>query len=299
VRASIAFTDVFVQDTVLGITEAASVTPGSIPNGPSASPSISGNGKVVTFISAAKNLVLSDTNASVDVFTRSLGRTARTERTSVDTTGVEADTGSSAPSISFDGNLVAFHTMASNLVTNDPNGLADVFVRDRLAQTTEIVSVYSLGVQADGYSSMAKISADGLSVAFSSAATNLVAGDTNDVEDIFVHERGSGTTLRASVSSAGVEGTRPSFGAAISADGRFVSYTSRSRSAHEHIFFRDRFAPSLTKQGSCPGPITLTVYGGTIGDDIAIAYGQAGYYIKPSHLARGSSSALKFRCLRF
>lgn len=287
VRASVGFSDVFVHDTVLGLTEAASVSPGSTPNGPSASPSISGNGKVVTFNSAASNLVLNDTNTSVDVFTRSLGRTARTERISVDSAGVEANAGSSAPSISFDGKLVAFHTMASNLVASDLNGLADVFVRDRLAQTTEIVSVDSLGVQADGHASMAKISADGLTVVFSSVATNLVAGDTNGVEDVFLHDRNSATTLRTSVSSAGVEGRRPSFGAAVSADGRYVSYTSRSRSAHEHIFFRDRFAPCLTKLGSCPGPITLTVYGGTIGDDIAIAYGQAGYYVKPSPPCQG------------
>jgi hypothetical protein len=156
-----------------------------------------------------------------------------------------------------------------------------------VAGLTHLVSVDALGVQGNGSSHSAEISGDGFSVVYSSLASNLVPGDTNGIEDVFVYQPPSGDVHRVSVNSAGAEGSWAAVSPAISNDGRFVSFTSRSRSAHEHIFFHDRFAPSLTKLGSCPGPITLTVYGGTIGNDVAIAYGKAGYYVKPSPPCQG------------
>src|SRR5690606_196143 len=108
---------------------------------------------------------------------------------------------------------------ASNLVRGDTNGREDVFVRDLLLGTTVRASVSSSGEQADGASREPSISADGRFVAFSSVATNLVGGDTNGREDVFVRDLVLGTTTRVSVSSDGVEADRSSYFPSISADG--------------------------------------------------------------------------------
>src|SRR5213078_1016671 len=106
------------------------------------------------------------------------------------------------------------------------NGATDVFVRDRQTGMTERVSVASDGTQANNASSYPVLSADGRFVAFDSAATDLVAGDTNGVSDVFVHDRQTGTTERVSVASDGTEGNAASAGATLSADGRFVAFHS-------------------------------------------------------------------------
>src|SRR5438552_1365614 len=105
-----------------------------------------------------------------------------TERVSVDSTGNQAEGADYSvtyiPSISADGRFVAFTSAAINLVPGDTNGVADVFVHDRLTGTTERVSVDSAGNQGNGDSRCPAISADGRFVACASAATNLVPGDT-------------------------------------------------------------------------------------------------------------------------
>jgi Tol biopolymer transport system component len=151
-----------------------------------------------------------------------------TERVSVDSAGVQAAFGdSTSPSISADGRYVAFASHASNLVSLDTNGSSDVFVHDRQSGTTERVSVGPAGAQAnDGTFGPVSISADGRYVAFASVATNLVSGDWNDTEDVFVHDRQSGTTECVSVSTGGVQGNSPTYSALISADGRHVAFAS-------------------------------------------------------------------------
>jgi Tol biopolymer transport system component len=113
-------------------------------------------------------------------------------------------------------------------VQGDANGLADVFVRDRQLGTTVRASVSSQGAEADGASSLACLSADGRFVAFQSAAANLVAGDNNGVDDVFVRDLVAGTTLRASVSFSGGEGDQSSVAPAISGDGRTVAFVCLS-----------------------------------------------------------------------
>ncbi len=130
-------------------------------------------------------------------------------------------------SISADGRFVAFQSDATSLVVGDTNGAPDIFVHDRQTGTTTRVSVDSAGGQANSGSSYPSISADGRFVAFVSWASNLVAGDTNGREDIFVHDRQSGTTTRVSVDSAGEQGNGYSnFAPTLSADGRFVAFAS-------------------------------------------------------------------------
>jgi len=132
---------------------------------------------------------------------------------------------SGEPSVSADGRYVAFTSSAVNLVAGDTNRATDVFVRDRQAGVTTLVSVDSAGVQANGRSGALSISGDGRYVAFLSNVTNLVQGDTNKAQDIFLRDRETGVTSRVSVTWRG-EANGGSFHPAISADGQFVAYDS-------------------------------------------------------------------------
>jgi Tol biopolymer transport system component len=189
----------------------------------------------VAFESAASNLVGRDTNRKVDVFVRDLA-TGKTSRVSVSSRGAQAACKgwceSTQPSLSTDGRYVAFESSATNLVRGDTNKLADVFVRDRRTGRTERVSVTSKGKQAgadrtNNGSNAPSISGDGRYVAFHSADSNLVPGDTNRTFDIFVHDRKTGRTTRVSVSSAGRQANGENVGApSFSADGRYVAFNS-------------------------------------------------------------------------
>jgi Tol biopolymer transport system component len=131
------------------------------------------------------------------------------------------------PSISADGRFVAFESYASNLVPEDTNGVEDVFVHDRETGETTRASVDSSGGQADRVSMFARLSADGRYVAFMTNAA-LVWNDTNITTDIYVHDRETGQTTRASVDSNGLEGNATSNTPTISGNGRFVTFWSGS-----------------------------------------------------------------------
>ncbi len=150
------------------------------------------------------------------------------ERVSVDNSGIQGDAGSIDISISEDGRYVAFNSLASNLVPGDTNGASDAFVYDRQTDVIERVSVDSLGAEASSvvYGGISISSSDGRYVSFSSVATNLVAGDSNGVEDVFVYDRNTDTVERVSLSSAGVQGGGASDLPSISADGRYVAFRS-------------------------------------------------------------------------
>jgi len=149
-----------------------------------------------------------------------------TTRVSVASDGTQGNANSSSSSISADGRFVAFVSYSTNLVAGDTNGQGDVFAHDRQTGQTTRVSVASDGTEGNGFCSEPSISADGRFVAFYSSATNLVAGDTNGVGDVFVHDRQTSQTTRVSVASDGTEGNGGSGAASISADGRFVAFLS-------------------------------------------------------------------------
>ena len=141
------------------------------------------------------------------------------ERVSISSVGIQADGDSEEPSISSDGFIVAFISEATNIVPGDTNDAQDVFVHDLDTGITERMSVASAGSQGDDDAFTLSLSSNGSFVAFGSFATNLVAGDTNDVIDVFVHDRDTGITARVSIASAGTQANDESFSPAISSTG--------------------------------------------------------------------------------
>jgi RHS repeat-associated protein len=222
-------------------------------NGASTSAAMSADGRWVAFTSAASNLVSGDTNAATDVFVRDR-LTGAVERASVSSTGAQANGASELPTISADGRYVAFRSLASNLVSGDTNAAWDIFVHDRATGVTERVSVSSSGGQGTGTNRDPALSADGRYVAFASTSANLVSGDTNGVQDIFVHDRLTGATTRISVDSAGVQGNADSSNPSISADSHLVGFDSTSTNlvsgdtnAARDVFLRDRTANTTSR----------------------------------------------------
>lgn len=224
------FTDVYLYDRDSRVTTLVSVGASGQPaNGPSQAqkfrPAIDGNCTTVAFSSDASNLVAGDTNGRTDVFARDLAG-ATTRLVSVGLGGAPADGASSFASMAGDNGLIAFQSVATNLVMGDTNRASDIFVADTMGGITR-ASVGAGGVQADGPSITPSISADGRCVAFASAATNLLPGDTNGVLDIYVACDGA-VTCRASVSSSGAEPDQMSFLPALNADGTIVAFKSNA-----------------------------------------------------------------------
>ncbi len=208
--------NVFLHDRITGETSLVSVSSGGDEiNG--FYPSISADGRFVAFSRVTKS---GNTYGPEDVYVRdrSTGETSRI---------TEGNADSMYPSISADGRFVAFVSTASNLVSGDTNGVADVFLHDRITGETSRVSLSSGGDQGNGQSITPSISANGRYIAFVSGASNLVSGDTNGAADVFLHDRITGETSRVSLSSGGDQGNGHCFGTiSISADGRCITFSS-------------------------------------------------------------------------
>jgi Tol biopolymer transport system component len=261
--------DVFLRNVNAGTTERVSLSnSGEQANGPShatgSSPAVSADGQVVAFYSDATNLVADDTNHQSDVFVR-LRDSGATERVSVATDGTEGNGPSVNPSMSEDGRFVAFQSRASNLVANDTNDTADIFVRDRQLNTTVRVCD---NPQPNRYSFSPSISADGRFVAFASAATNLVPDDTNGAIDVFRCEISTGIIEPVSVvqGTTSVLGNGDSILPAISGNGLVVGFKSLATNLVPNdtngvvdVFVRD-FASTTTER------ISVNIVGGNAND---------------------------------
>lgn len=197
------------------------------------SASISDDGQRVAFYSFGSNLVVADTNDYEDVFVKFRFDGASEEgiagpivRVSVSSMGAEANDASKQPVISGDGNVVAFRSLASNLVAGDTNAQWDIFVHDLSTSMTTRVSVSSAGEQANHDSFSPSLSADGRYVVFRSNASNLVANDDNQRHDIFVHDRQTGQTAIVSEPGTGNSADGHSYEPAISGDGNWIAFES-------------------------------------------------------------------------
>lgn len=225
-------TDIFLRDRTGGWVKRISEAGGVEGNGFSYTPVISDDGAYVAFVSAASNLVPGDTNGFVDVFLYDVAHDSLI-RITEGPGAVEANSDSYLPSISADGMKVAFASSASNLVDNDSNSADDVFVYTREDGSIQLVSRAGDGTAANGPSSAAEVSASGATVAFVSAASNLVDGDDNNKWDVFVAnlELAPATTdsyvKLASTSSEGVIGNGDAWGSiSLNEDGSVVAFTS-------------------------------------------------------------------------
>lgn len=246
--------DIFVRDVVAGVTERACAVEG---DRFSFTPALSADGRVVAFASAATNLVAGDTNGYVDIFVCELG-TDVIQRVSVGPAGVQGTGDSILPAISGDGSLVAFKSLANNLVVGDRNGVVDVFAFDRGANAAERISVDRLGQDADDFSFPPSVSHDGRFVAFGSFATDIVPFDSNGASDVFVRDREIGITLVVGRNADGQHPNRgtPDIPPALSGDGKKVSFVTfatnlsdsdRNQSSDIYLDINPFFGP-----GSCP-----------------------------------------------
>ncbi len=190
-------------------------------------PSVSADGRFVCFISHASNLVPNDTNSVDDVFVRDV-QTGQTRRVNVSSSGAQADAATMAAMISADGRYVAFDSGATNLVTGDGNGLPDVFLHDLQTGQTTRLSVDTAGGDPNGSSGGAVISRDGRHVGYFSAASDLVAGDSNGFQDVFVHDTQTGSTALVSVSTTGALGNDDSWHCTVSDTGRVVAFVTEA-----------------------------------------------------------------------
>jgi Tol biopolymer transport system component len=236
--------DVYVRDLKKGTTRLVSVASDGTPaDQPSSDATISGDGRYVAFQSAASNLVPGDTNGTTDVFRHDL-KTGITIRVSVgpgerQSTGgrpgasapnvpTPVPIGSTGPSLSTDGNRIAFFSFADGLV-DGPHGTGDVYVRDVAAGTTTLVSGGMGGAANDAGPDAPpltpSISGDGRRVGFVSFATNLVAGDTNGEGDGFVRDLATGEIWRVTT-GAGGEGDLAVDGIALDREGEDIAFTS-------------------------------------------------------------------------
>jgi Tol biopolymer transport system component len=188
--------DIFVRDRTLATTVRVSELPfGLSTDGASTDAAISGDGQFVVFTSQATNLVSGDTNGVADIFLYDRTPGASIERVSLSSSGAQANLFGYSCSVSADGRYVAFVGEATNLVSGDTNGVADIFIRDRQLGTTERLSVDTGGAQSNNASYTSCINADGRCVGFVSYASNLVPGDTNNSVDAFVRDRHSGPSF--------------------------------------------------------------------------------------------------------
>ena len=245
--------DLYIRDRESGRTER--VGPRDFePNGNSWRGRISPDARYVAFESFATNLVPADSNGQRDVFLQDR-QTGVIERMSVSSSGQQSNGDSYWASVSDDGRYVAFQSSASNLVPGDANGVADVFVRDRLTSQTQRISVGRNGTESVRDSG-GTISADGRFVIFLTSAWNIVAGDTNRSPDVFLWDRQSGNIERASVGPNGVQANGPSYSPMLSADGRYLLFLSYATNlvpgdvgGQPDVFVRDR-ATGLIERAS-------------------------------------------------
>lgn len=245
-------TDVFLYNPNGGTISRVSLGVGGVEgNDDSWDASVSANGRYIAFTSVAGNMHPDDRDGDWDVYLhdRESGATFLVSRNSDDLPG---NKNSSSPDLSPDARFVAFASSSSNLVDDDTNGFWDVFVRAMSSGTTWRVSLNSSGEEGNSSSaafSKPAISADGLTVAFDSFATNLVSNDSNEEIDVFVRVSNEFRTVRVSESSVGLQGDNESSAPVMTPDGRFVAFHSLAGNlvagdgnALWDVFVRDRDA---------------------------------------------------------
>jgi Tol biopolymer transport system component len=269
--------DIFVKDLASGaITRVSTAADGTQANGPSVSdthPVFSPDGSKIAFISDASNLVAGDTNGQRDIFVKELASGAIT-RVNTAADGTQANGFTNSLVFSPDGTKIAFMSLASSLVAGDTNVSDDIFVKDLASGAITRVSAAADGTQGNNNSVEPVFSPDGSKIAFESFASNLVPGDTNGLEDIFVKDLASGVITL--VSTAADSSLVNDFPMAFSPDGSKIAFTSDgsnlvagdTNNASDVFIATLTVPPSLaitTQQASLPeGDKGTTLFGFTV-----------------------------------
>lgn len=254
--------DVYLHNRITGVTSLVSVNTGGVAaTGVSSGPTISDDGRFVAFWSAAADVVAADTNDAADIF-RHDTQLGFTIRVSVGAGGAEGNDDCFAGFISGDGLRVCFDSLADNLVPGDTNGQPDVFVRDLQVGVTTCISIDSTGAFGNDISVVGGTSTTGRYVVFTSAADNLVTGDTNGVDDVFIRDLDLDVTNRISIDGNGVEGNDFSEHPVVSANGQFVAFGSfadnlvgSDTNGAPDIFLHDRDTGITTRVSEATGGI--------------------------------------------
>src|SRR5213594_948955 len=213
---------VYVKDMLTGVVTRASVDASNAAgNDTSSAPALSGNGRLVAFVSQAANFSLVSSSHTGQLFVRDL-ETATTTLESVTTLGAPTlSRPASAPVLSFDGRYLAFESQAQLEPRDRDIGTWDVFLRDRALHTTTLASLSANSV-AGADSRAPSISADGRWIGFQSLDDALVGGDVNHLVDVFLYDRTTEAVTLVSQNDAGEQTNAPSTSASVSSDGRFV-----------------------------------------------------------------------------
>lgn len=248
--------------------------------GSSEMPIVSAGGRYVLFASTANNLTLmtngapmvATTSRTLNVFLRDRASNTTT-LVSVNLTGTGGGNGDSLPfGISTNGQFVLFESAASNLVANDTNNAQDIFIRDVVNATTTLVSVNTNGVSGSGESRDPAMTPDDRYVAFTSAAADLVPGDTNGIPDVFVRDLESNTTTLVSVGATSTNSSPPTSSSEvpeITPDGRYVAFYSTATNlvpgvaTTGEIYVRDLVAGNTVWASTNARSIFQSLTGGT------------------------------------
>jgi Tol biopolymer transport system component len=294
------FSQIFLRDITNGTTTCLSVNSnGRDGNQHSDAPSISADGTLIAFDSAATNLTGSKCdNGFHHIFVRDVtGGT--TTCVSVRTNGDEGNGDSFDPSISADGRFVVFQSTGTNLATRCNNGNSHVYMHNLTSGETTCVSVNSAGQQSNGNSGLARISGDGRFVVFQSNPTNLTARCINGFTHVFVRDTIDGRTSCASLDNAGEQGNNDSTGPSISSNGRFVAFSSaatnltgkRCTGGSIHVFVRDR----LDEETKCAsvGPKKVEGNGESINPSLSANGALVAFESGASNLVKKDTNGLR------
>jgi Tol biopolymer transport system component len=247
--------DIFVWNARTNTTTAVSTGAGEIEtNSESFDPVISGDGNLIAFSSSADNLVpdaVSGTS-TVNVYLKQVGSGQSPILISADPK-TKKGVGGSNPSISQDGSRVAFYSYAWTLVENDKNGLWDIFLYDARNPQLKRLTLTAEGAERNqGTESISRvvapsISGDGNFVAFATTADNMVPGDTNKAQDVFVVNTETGAVKRVSTVGGAIESVQGNADSpsgqgekiAISYDASWVAFSTNAKNLGGNIILKN------------------------------------------------------------
>lgn len=248
---------IYVRDRQTGQTAVVSKSSaGIIGNGASSAPAISADGRYVAFVSASTNLVTSVSGTQIYLYDRQTGQTTLVSKDN-SVTPLPGNGVSAVPTISSDGQFIAFASLSTNLVAG-VGANQQIYIHDRLASLNGVTSLISKDTvtttAGNGASNAPTMSGDGRFVAFVSVATNIVAGFSG--QQVYVHDKNTGANGTNSLISRDNSGTpnagnQNSSAPCISSDGRYVAFTSLATNlaagvSGQQIYLHDRNGPTTS-----------------------------------------------------